>query len=415
MRFPTFGWVFVAFALGNLVAVFLRSANAVIAPDLMHDIGLNAEQLGSMTSFYYITFALMQLPLGAALDRYGSRFVIPLLMIPAVVGCFVYARATSYPEVAIGRLLIGVGTAGGLMGAVRSFGNWVPANRLATMTTSMMALGGIGGIMTTSPMAWVNAQYGWQSIFYGSSVIVSVIALCIWFWTRDFPEGSTIVRSTGNPFEGFVDIYTHRAFWRMAPLYFSMLGTLLAVQTLWAGPFLYDVLSYSPAQAGSALLMMGFGAILGYACSGPLADRFGAPWMLVAAQVLLIATLTVFVATPRIPSQGLVGVLYLCFSLGAAFNVILLPQARTLFAVHMSGRAATALNIFGFIGAFFFQRTMGYVIELHGKDAVGHYLTRGFQWAFAIPLACAVAALLIYLPLVFATPKKGLFNAKTHH
>jgi predicted MFS family arabinose efflux permease len=411
VRFPTFRWVFVAFALGNLGAVFLRSANAVIAPDLMRDIGLNAEQLGSMTSFYYITFALMQLPLGAALDRYGSRFVIPVLMIPAIIGCLVYARATSYPEVAAGRLLIGVGTAGGLMGAVRTFGNWVPANRLSTMTTSMMALGGIGGIMTTSPMAWVNAQYGWQNIFYGSAGIVTIIALCIWAWTRDFPPSSTIIRSTGNPFEGFVAIYTNAAFWRMAPLYFSMLGTLLAVQTLWAGPFLYDVLSYSAVQAGSALLMMGIGAILGYACSGPLADRYGAPWMLVAAQVLLIVTLAVFVGTPHIPSQGLVALLYLCFSLGAAFNVILLPQARTLFAVQMSGRAATALNIFGFIGAFFFQRSMGYVIEFHGRDAAGQYLTIGYQWAFAIPLVCAVGALLNYLPLVFATQKKGLHDA----
>ena len=103
MRFPTFRWVFVAFALGNLVAVFLRSANAVIAPDLMRDIGLNAEQLGSMTSVYYITFALMQLPLGAALDRYGSRKVIPILMVPAIIGCIVYAQATSFTGVAIGR------------------------------------------------------------------------------------------------------------------------------------------------------------------------------------------------------------------------------------------------------------------------------------------------------------------------
>jgi sugar phosphate permease len=407
VRFPTFRWVFVAFALGNLVAVFLRSANAVIAPDLMRDIGLNAEQLGSMTSFYYITFALMQLPLGAALDRFGSRLVIPLLMIPTVIGCIVYARATSYTDVAVGRLLIGVGTAGGLMGAVKTFGNWVPSDRLATMTTSMMALGGIGGIMTTSPMAWINGQYGWQNIFYGSTVIVTMIALCIWFWSRDFPAHVAIVRSTGNPFEGFVSIYTNRAFWRMAPLYFSMLGTLLAVQTLWAGPFLYDVLSYDATQAGAALLMMGIGAILGYAISGPLGDRFGAPWMMVASQLMLIVTLAVFVFTPQITHTWLVGTLYLCFSLGAAFNVILLPQARRLFAAQMSGRAATALNIFGFIGAYFFQRTMGYVIELQGKNEAGHYVTLGYQWAFAIPLVCAVFALINYLPLIRTTQLKG--------
>lgn len=400
MRFPSFRWVFFAFALGNLVAVFLRSANAVIAPDLMRDIGLNAEQLGSMTSAYYVTFALMQLPLGAALDRYGSRVVIPLLMIPTVIGCAVYAGATSYTDVAVGRLLIGIGTAGGLMGAVKTFGNWVPADRLATMTTSMMALGGVGGILTTSPLAWLNATYGWQSIFAASTLFVTTVAVIIWLASRDFPHDSPVHRSSGNPFEGFVAIYSNGPFWRMAPLYLSMLGTLLAIQTLWAGPFLYDVRQYTPAQAGFALLLMGIGAIVGYAVSGPIADRIGARWVMIVSQVGLIGVLGMFTALPLVGGETFIAALYFVFSLCAACNVILLPQARRLFTPAMSGRAATALNIFGFIGAFFFQRSMGYVVELAGKNAAGHYATIGYQWAFAIPLVCAIIALVNYLPIL---------------
>lgn len=404
MRYPSFRWVFFAFALGNLVAVFLRSANAVIAPDLMRDVGLNAEQLGSMTSAYYVTFALMQLPLGAALDRYGSRFVIPILMIPTVIGCAIYAGATTYTDVAIGRLLIGIGTAGGLMGAVKTFGNWVPANRLATMTTSMMALGGVGGIMTTSPLAWLNATYGWQAIFAASTGFVGVVALVIWFASRDFPQTIPVQRSAGNPFQGFGTIYSNGPFWRMAPLYLSMLGTLLAIQTLWAGPYLYDVRGYTPVQAGFALLLMGVGAILGYAISGPLADRIGATWVMIVAQIGLIMVLAIFALLPTYGAEWFIGAVYFVFSLSAACNVILLPQARRLFAPAMSGRAATALNIFGFIGAFFFQRSMGYVIEAHGRTATGHYQTIGYQWAFAIPLLCAVVALVNYLPILQHKP-----------
>ena len=85
----------------------------------------------------------------------------------------------------------------------------------------------------------------------------------------------------------------------------------------------------------------------------------------------------------------------------------MLPQARTLFSAQMSGRAVTALNIFGFVGAYFFQRTMGYVIELQGKNSTGHYGTLGYQYAFAIPLVCAILALINYLPLVRAQQLKG--------
>ena len=97
MRYPTFGWVFLAFVCGYITSNFLRSANAVISPNLMNDIGLTADQLGLMTSLYYITFAAIQLPMGAALDRYGSRIVIPILLIPTILGTLIYANATHVP------------------------------------------------------------------------------------------------------------------------------------------------------------------------------------------------------------------------------------------------------------------------------------------------------------------------------
>ncbi|MFZ9857492.1 MAG: MFS transporter [Roseiflexaceae bacterium] len=399
MRYPTFGWIFFAFVCGYITSNFLRSANAVISPNLMNDIGLTADQLGLMTSLYYITFAAIQLPMGAALDRYGSRIVIPILLIPTIVGTIIYANAGAFWHVALGRLLIGVGTAGGLMGAVKTFGNWVPSNRLATTTTSLVAIGSVGGLLSTTPMALVNEAYGWRIIFIGSSIFVAFTAILIWGITRDTPEGVTPIRTTGNPFAGYGDIYRTVDFLRLTPIYFSQLGTLLAVQTLWAGPFAYDVARFTPSQTGIALLIMGLGTAAGYAVSGPLADKWGTTHVIISAQIVMLSVLLYFVFLPIAPTPLVISAIYALFGFGASANVVMLPQARRMFSPQMSGRAAVALNIFGFLGGFVVQWLMGLVINAFGRDDQGFYISTGYQSAFAIPLIIGVIAFVIYLPL----------------
>lgn len=403
MRFRS---VFAAFAFGYMVASFLRAANAVISADLMQELALNADQLGTMTSLYYISFSLMQLPLGAALDRYGSRIVIPLLMIPTVIGCLLFATATSFWPLALGRTLIGLGTAGGLMGAVKTFGNWVPKNQLATMTSVMVALGACGGLLSTSPMAYFADTYGWRAIFLVSAPIVACIAYGIRRIGHDAPHTPSLGKSGGTMLDGYAEIYTHRTFMRMAPLYFSMLGSMLAVQTLWAGPFAYDVARVSSTDVGVLLLVLGIGAVLGYAASGFLSDRFGGVYVLICAQIVMLTTLAYFVFIPFPATPGTLFVVYGIFGFGASFNVIMLPQVRTLFADTMSGRAATALNIFGFFGGWVLQWVMGQVINYVGRTPSGHYIASGYQWAFSIPFVLGCIALIIYIPLI-RTLQKG--------
>ena len=399
MQARRFWYVFLAFALGYMVASFLRSANAVISTDLMREMLLNADKLGMMTSLYYISFSLMQLPLGAALDRYGSRLIIPLLMIPTMIGCVLFATATSFWPLVIGRTLIGLGTAGGLMGAVKTFGHWVPNNRLATMTSAMVAIGACGGLLSTTPMAYLAHTYGWRSVFLYSMPIVLVIAVIIRIFAHDAPANTTVTHSTGNPFAGYRKIYAFRDFWYMAPLYFSMLGTMLAVQTLWAGPFLYDIAKFTSVQTGGFLLVLGIGAVVGYAVSGYLADRFGVTTVIVLSQSIMLITLCYFVFIPTWTAPWLITTVYGMFGFGASFNVVMLPQARRMFDHALSGRVATALNVFGFVGAWVLQWVMGLTINAIGRDASGHYKVLGYQWAYSIPLCLGCIALLFYLPL----------------
>lgn len=286
------------------------------------------------------------------------------------------------------------------MGAVKTFGHWVSRERLAAMTASLVAIGTVGGILSTAPMAWLNGIIGWRSIFWGCAIIVAATAVGIRVFTRDTPEGPHPHTATAdNPFHGFGDIFRSQLFWYVAPLYFSMLGTLLAVQTLWAGPFLYDVYGASTTTTGLSLLLMSVGSICGYLISGALFVRIGVTRLILSAQALLIVCLGAWTFAAGFLPLWTFQVIYILFGAAAAFNVIMLPQVRAMFPDMMSGRATTALNVFGFAGAWVLQWVMGSVIQYFGRTPAGAYQSIGYQWAFSIPLSIAVIGLLLYLPI----------------
>ena len=78
------GVIFSAFALAFFMSYGLRAVNAVLAPNLVAEFSLSAAELGALSSAYFVAFALMQLPLGIWLDRFGARRVEALLLVVAL-------------------------------------------------------------------------------------------------------------------------------------------------------------------------------------------------------------------------------------------------------------------------------------------------------------------------------------------
>jgi MFS family permease len=396
--------IFALFVAGHFLSTFLRSANAVIAPDLSRDLGLTAAQLGLMTSLFYASFALAQLPLGAGLDRYGPRWVVPGLMLVTSAGCLVFASAQTFAVAALGRALIGVGMAGVLMGAIKVYGQWFPANRVATIAGFMVGLSSSGGLFAATPLAWLNGLFGWRAIFLAGAPIVLLSAGAIALWVRNTPPG-VAWHVAGGQSAGFGQIFSDTRFWRIGLVTFFLLGTMQAVQSLWAGPYLFDVVGLSKLAAGNLLLALSIGVVSGYFASGWLSDRFGT--LRVTTIVAAVFCLSQFVlallgAGLALPLLGLV---FFVFGFCGAFNVVLLSQVRPLFPPHMSGRALTAVNMLGFVGTALIQWLMGVIISVFAPDAQGHYPAVAYTAAFLFTAIGTGLALAWYATLLRATPE----------
>ncbi|KHG66528.1 transporter [Thermus sp. 2.9] len=370
--------VFFLFTLGYFLSYFYRSANAVLAKDLSQDLGLGPAELGFMTSLFYLAFAAAQLPLGGFLDRVGPRVVTPALLLVAALGSVVFALAPSFPILALGRALIGVGMAAALMGSLKAFSLWFPKN-YATVSTLLVGLGATGGLLAATPLALLKEALGWRGVFLVGALGVVGVALAIYLGVRNTPPGVPWPKAGGSG--GLREVWQNGRLLRVAFLALAFTGSFLALQTLWAGAYGYH-LGLSAVAVGNLLFLYSGMAVLGFLVSGYLADRLGTARVLLLSALAFALGLLLLLLKLLAPAYALLGFF-------GAFNILTLTQARELVPGHLVGRGTTLVNLFGIGGTFLLQWGVGV--------AVG---SLGYTWAFGGLLLLLLLALGLYLPVL---------------
>ena len=391
--------VFGLFTCAYFLSYFFRSANAVIAPDLSRDLRLGAEQLGLMTSLFYAAFAAVQVPLGAALDRFGARTVTPSLMLVGAVGAVVFATAHSFGQVALGRALIGMGMAGVFMGSLKVFSQWFSVVKFARVSGYLVGIGAVGALAAGTPLALFTQAIGWRGAFLVGSGLVVLSATSLYVWARNAPPGTEWRAAPGSG-GSVTQVFRDMRFWRIAALDFFLVGTLLSVQGLWGGPLLFDVFSLPSVKTGNLLVALSLGAFTGYMTSGALAERFGAGKVLVRASAVFLLAQAAMICGVLLGQLWLLWAAYPVFGFAGAFNVLLMAHVRSVFPTSMTGRAVTAVNLFGIGGSALIQWGMGMVIGSFSQQAGGGYPATAYATALGITFVGGTASLVWYRSLL---------------
>jgi predicted MFS family arabinose efflux permease len=383
--------VFAIFAAAHFLSNFVRSANAVIAGDLVRDVGLDAADLGLMTSLYFLAFAAAQLPLGAALDRFGARVATPALMTLAVAGSLLFAAGQDLATLAVARALMGVGTAGILMGALKALSSWFGPRRFAAVSGALVAIGSSGSLVASTPLAWLAQAFGWRAVFVVGAGLLAASALTILAWGRAAPDAH---ERAGGPSGGFGEVFRSARFWRMAALATATTGVTFAYQSLWAGPYLANGIGLGAIETGNVLLAFGVGVSLGYLVLGAIGERLGVARTLAFTGAAFVLAQLVLAGTPA-PGGGALAATFAVLGTSGAASALLFALARDAFPLALTGRAVTAVNLFMFAGGFALQWGLGVWLEA----GVG-----GHGSLFAFTAALGVVATLAFLPEIRRRP-----------
>jgi predicted MFS family arabinose efflux permease len=388
------GRLFVPFGLGYFVSYLFRTVNAVIAPDLVAELGLSPADLGLLTSSYFLTFAACQLPLGVLLDRYGSRRVEAVLLLIAASGALVFARADSLGGLLLGRALIGMGVAACLMAAFKAFSSWLPAERLPFANGMQMVSGGLGALTATTPVQAALQLTDWRGVFAGLAALTLLAALVIFGLVPEQPgETGEGLRSQ---MQGLGVVLRSRVFWRVAPVAVFSQSAYLSIQGLWSGPWLRDIANFDRSQSADMLWGIALAMTLGYFAFGQLAGRLarrGIPTMQLAAWGMLIfcGIQSLLVLLPQFAR-----LLWPAFGFFGTAGILTYAVLAQSFPPALSGRSTTSLNLLVFVGAFSAQWLIGAIIGLWPVNSAGHYSASGYNCAFAVLIALQLSAALWY-------------------
>lgn len=358
-----------AYAAGYFLSYGLRSVNAVIAPELMHELDITATGLGLLTSAYFLAFGLFQLPLGLLLDRFGPRRVEAALLLVAAAGAALFALGTTLPALALGRALIGLGVSACLMASFKAFSQWFPNDRLPSLTATIMVAGGLGALSASVPVAAALPLMGWRGVFW---LVAALLVLASGFLLTVPDHGARAGRETlGQQIRSLGGVYGNRVFWRFAPQGCVIVGGFMAIQGLWAVPWLMEVNGVTRADAAGVLFLMSLAMLAGFlfvaTCSRWLARRGIAPMALLRAGMGLALVVELAILLGLAPAVWLWPFLGLSFSLGN----IAYSQLAAAFPVALSGRVNTALNLMVFVGAFGLQWGIGAAVDAFAASGMG--------------------------------------------
>ena len=386
--------VFAAFGAAHFMSTFVRSANAVIADDLVRDVGLSPSGLGLMTSLLFLVFAAVQLPLGSALDRYGARWVTSGTMLAAVAGSLVFAAGDSFATLALGRALMGIGTAGILMGGFKALSGYLSARRFASVSGMLVAVGSSGALVAATPLAWLAGTFGWRWVFVGGAAALLAAAGGVAAFGRSVPHAEVPAEQEKG---SFADIFGRKRFWSLAAMAVAVAGVSFSFQALWAGPYLVAGRGLASIDAGNVLFALSLGVVLGYLVWGWLGARLGpARALAIAAGIFVSAQIALGLLPPL--GSGLVTALFFLFGITASSSVLLFVLVRTLFPLALTGRAVTAVNLFMFGGGFVLQWALGVMIDLAGGTGTGAASPGAYGAMFLTTAALGAAALAVFLP-----------------
>lgn len=372
--------IFACFAAAYFFSYGLRSVNAALAPFITADLALNKSQLGWLSSAFFISLAAMQAPLGIWLDRYGARRVEACLLAIAAVGSFVMVWAGNFAATSAGRILIGAGVAASLMAPFSYFRRCYPVEKQAQLGLWLLVAGTGGAVFFTSPAAALASHFGWRSVHLLSGISLAVVAVLLW---RVVPDHDVLMLDTTSRAEqvSLWGLLRHPEILRVMPLSAIGQGGIIALQTLWAGPWMIDVLGMSPTRSATLLLAMMLVMTLGYVVMGfaspPLQRRFG------LRNVALAGYLCCFVVVfmLAVATGQLAWLLWLVMAAAVAPIMLMQPYLSTQFPREAAGRLVTLYNMFVFIGAFVIQWGIGVVVDGLTQAGIGRETSYAITFA----------------------------------
>lgn len=385
---------------------FIRAAPGAMGEQLQDAFKITSTQIGWLSSAYFIAYTVMQIPAGVIIDKYNRKYVIATATALCVFGNYLFS-ATNYYEVAfLGRILMGVGSAFGFVGAAKMAGMWLPQRFFSTFIGAATIIGLLGGLITDTVLADLVDSLGWRE---GNTVFtyigVGLFVFVIIFIKDNYKHVEKFNHFSEASFKEtllkVVKIFKNYKFWAASLIGASIFIPINVLGSLWGVTFIQHKLQITQALASHLNGTLFVGAALGYAVFGIVAaftSRLRLLLLLGLVSSILIIPVLLFVDL----SKNYFVCLYTLLGVMAGPQAVTFTIAKVLSPPGTSGSSTAGVNMINNLFAVILLPVVGYIltyVTAHLDDGYNNIID--FQYA----LSLIVGILIICIPLSFLLPK----------
>ena len=391
--------VFLVFAFGYFLSCLLRAITATLSPVLTSEFNLSAADLGLLAGGYFFGFACMQIPLGYLLDKFGPKKVISIFLLIAFVGTSSFAFSQTFSGLFISRILIGIGVSACLMAPLTGYRIWFAENLQQRANSWMLMIASLGFVSSTLPVQLLLPSFGWRSIFGGIAILILGSILLILVFIPKWNQ-KEIINSTRSLDQSgtLADVWKSKFFISVIPMGLFNYGGLMAIQTLWAGPWMIRVSGYTPVESATGLFWINITMLFSFFIWGYFLPKINDKGFS-AIKILKLGLPVSFIVMLIIITFGnnAGAALLTLFVLSSIFLSVTQPAVGLSFPSYLAGKALTSFNLLIFSGTFLMQWLIGFVIDYVKMQ--GHSEILGFKVAFSVFLFLSLVSYFFFLIL----------------
>tara|TARA_Y100000590_G_scaffold188915_1_gene215245 strand:+ start:3054 stop:4271 length:1218 start_codon:yes stop_codon:yes gene_type:complete len=379
--------IFFVFASGYFLSCLLRAITATLSPLLTDEFNLLAGDLGLLAGGYFLGFASMQIPLGYLLDRHGPKKIVSSFLLIAIIGTTAFALAQSFAGLIISRILIGVGVSACLMAPLTGYRIWFADEYQQRGNSWMLMIASSGFVFSTLPVQILLPIFGWRWIFGGISILIFIVIILTLLF---IPPWKKEIDNNDQKNSGLLsDIWKNKFFRSTIPLGLFNYGGIMAVQTLWAGPWMVRVSGHDPLESATGLFWINVTMLIAFFVWGyilPKINKLGMDTMKLLKFGLPISYLSLFVII--ISGENVGAIHFIIYILTSIVLSLTQPAVAMHFPTSLAGKSLTSFNLLIFLGTFIMQWGIGLIIDL--SKYLGKGETQSFQISFAVYLIICI-------------------------
>jgi len=386
--------IFSVFACGYFISALLRAITATLSPLLTSEFSLSAGDLGLLAGGYFLGFASMQIPLGYLLDKYGPKKIVSSFLLIAIIGTIAFALAQNFAGLLLSRILIGVGVSACLMGPLTAYRIWFADEYQQRANAWMLMVLSMGFVFSTLPVQILLPVIGWRWVFGLIAILIFLVILMTIFFIPKWKNNETNEELNNN--SSLSIVWKNQFFLSTIPLGLFNYGGMVAIQTLWAGPWMVRVSGYNPMESATGLFWINITMLIAFFIFG---------YILPKITKLGFETMKIMKIGLPISYLSLLMIIFLGNNAGALFFTIYLltsivltltqPAVALSFPTKIAGTSLTSFNLLIFVGTFIMQWGIGVAIDI--SKYLGFSETKSFQIAFSLYLIICVISYLYFL------------------